>query len=159
MPPLPKRNLWKLVRKLGANTEPGERAEALAVIVEGCKRLHGDFRVAIVAVGAIPLLVHLLGPGSSAKVQRDAARTLVLLARDDESGIGIAAAGAIPPLVRLLGPASSAEVQQYAASALSFIALNSDNVVTIASAGAIPLLVQMLGPASPVWVEACRLQC
>ncbi|KAG1678794.1 hypothetical protein FOA52_012834 [Chlamydomonas sp. UWO 241] len=35
MPPLPQRNLWKLVRKLSANTQPGEQAQALVVIEEG----------------------------------------------------------------------------------------------------------------------------
>jgi hypothetical protein len=68
MPPLRPQNLRKLVRKLGANSQPGEQAQALAVIKEGCSegRCEAEeyhFQAAIIAVGAIPLLVQLLGPG------------------------------------------------------------------------------------------------
>jgi hypothetical protein len=54
MPPLGQQNLKKLVRKLGASSQPGEQAQALAVISKACRAgqdLH--FRAAIVAVGAI----------------------------------------------------------------------------------------------------------
>jgi hypothetical protein len=70
MPPLRQQNLRKLVRKLGANSHPGEQAQALELILEGCcveEDVH--FPAAIVALGAIPLLVQLLGPGSPAGVQ------------------------------------------------------------------------------------------
>jgi hypothetical protein len=52
--------LRKLVRKLGANSQPGEQAQALAVLAEASC---GDevFCAAIAAVGTIPLLVQLLG--------------------------------------------------------------------------------------------------
>jgi hypothetical protein len=63
------------VRKLA---QPGEQAQALADIWEGCRVDESfHFQAAIVAVGAIPLLVvPLLGPGSRADVQELAARIL-----------------------------------------------------------------------------------
>jgi hypothetical protein len=66
--------LWKLVRKLGANSQPGEQAQALDVIWKACDEDDCHFLAAIVAVGVIPLLVPLLGPGSPAEVQELASK-------------------------------------------------------------------------------------
>jgi hypothetical protein len=136
-------NLKKLVRKLGANAQPGEQLQALTVIKEGCSDVH--FQAAIV-VGAIPLLVPLLGPGSPAEVQELAAGILAYLAQGaDANKVAIAAAGAISLLVHLMGPSSPVMVQVHA-TALSTLAINDENAAQIASAGAIPLLVQFLDP-------------
>jgi hypothetical protein len=73
MPPR-QQNLGKLVRKLGANSPPGEQLQALVAITEGCREGEDfHFLAAIVAVGAIPLLVPLLGPGPRADVEWSAA--------------------------------------------------------------------------------------
>ncbi|KAG1666567.1 hypothetical protein FOA52_000534 [Chlamydomonas sp. UWO 241] len=73
---------------------------------------------AIAAAGAIPCLVQLLGPGSSADVHETSADALAALAENDHIHSAISAAGAIPALVKLLGPESSADVQIAAAGAL-----------------------------------------
>jgi hypothetical protein len=154
MPPVRQQNWKKLVRKLGANSQPGEQAQALAEICKACRvdpDLH--FRAAIVAVGAIPVLVPLLGPGSPAELQQDAAFVLWLLSEISENVATIAAAGAIPLLVQLLKPGSPAYVQAKAAALLMHIAVDDNCVVTIASAGAIPHLVRLMAPSSPVLVQ------
>jgi hypothetical protein len=152
MPPVRQQNLKKLVRKLGASSQPGEQAQALAVITEACAHRDLHFEAAIVAVGAIPVLVRLLGPGSPAEVQQDAAFILWCLTQTRENVATIAAAGAIPLLVQLLKPGTTADVQEKAAQTLANIA-SDDCVVTIASAGAIPHLVQLMAPSSPVKVQ------
>jgi hypothetical protein len=150
MPPLRQQNLRKLVRKLGANSQPGEQAQALEVILEGCYKGCGEqkdvhFLSAIVAVGAIPFLVSLLGPGSPAKVQERAAGILTNLAEStDANKVAIVAAGAIPLLVQLMGPASPVIVQVYATNVIMYLARK--HAASISSSGAIPLLVQFLDP-------------
>jgi hypothetical protein len=133
-----------MVRNLA---QPGEQAQALADIWEGCcedEDFH--FQAAIVAVGVIPLLVPLLGSGSPADVQELAAKILVILCLSaGDNRVAIAAAGAIP-LVQLMGPASPVMVQVFAANLTSSLAANSENAALIAAAGAIPLLVQFLDP-------------
>jgi hypothetical protein len=160
MPPLRQQNLKKLVRKLGASSRPGEQAQALAVISEACRDdpdLH--FRAAIVAVGAIPLLVPLLGPGSPAEVQQGATFILWCVSLISENVVvTIADAGAIPLLLQLLKPGSPADVQDNASRALANLAAIEDHAVTIASAGAIPLLVQMMAPSSPVMVQVASVR-
>jgi hypothetical protein len=146
MPPLRQQNVKKLVRKLRANSPPGEQAQALAVIEEGCREgadLH--FQAAIVAVGAIPLLVPLLGPGSPADVQELAAKILANLTHHDADN-RIAASGAIPLLVQLLGPGSPVMVQVYAVELTMALAVDTEIAARIAAEGAIPLLVQFLDP-------------
>jgi hypothetical protein len=152
MPPLPQQNLKKLVRKLGASSQPVEQAQALAVISKACRDQDFHFQAAIVAVGAIPLLVPLLGPGSPAEVQRDAAYILWRLSLMSENVVTIAAAGAIPLLVQLLKTGTTAVLQD-AALTLSNLAVNDDYLVTIASYGAIPHLVQLMAPSSPVLLQ------
>jgi hypothetical protein len=157
MPPLRQHELKKLVRKLGASSPPGEQAQALAVIKQACRAdpdMH--FRAAIVAVGAIPLLVPLLGHESPAEVQQDAAYILWRLSLIRQNVATIAAAGAIPLLVQLLTPGSPAVVQERAARTLANIA-SDDYVVTVASAGAIPHLVQLMAPSSPVLVQVAAV--
>jgi hypothetical protein len=145
MPPLRQQNLRKLVRKLGANAQPGEQLQALTVIKEGREDVH--FLAAIVAVGAIPLLVPLLGTGSPADVQELATGILTILADiTDANKVAIAAAGAIPLLVQLMGPGSPVMVQVYAVNVAMALAAIRENAAHIAAAGAIPLLVQFLDP-------------
>jgi vacuolar protein 8 len=146
MPPLRQRNLRKLVRKLA---QTGEQAQALADILEGCgvESFQVHFEAAIVAVGVIPLLVPLLGPGSPAEVQKDAAGILAMLAwHDDDNKVAIAASGAVPLLVPLMGPSSPVVVQVAAVSAALALAANTENAAQLAAAGAITLLVQFLDP-------------
>jgi hypothetical protein len=86
----------------------------------------------IVAVGIIPLLVPLLGPGSPADVQVLAARILARLATADGNKVTIAAAsgasgasGAIPLLVQLLKPGPNADAHASAAYALAELSRGS----------------------------------
>jgi hypothetical protein len=148
MPPLRQQNLRKLVRKLGASSQPGEQAQALAVIREGIREDEDfHFEAAIVAVGAIPLLVQLLGPGSPAGVQEDATAILMVFAAStDANKVAIVAAGAIPLLVQLMGPASPVMVQVYATNAIMYLVEIAEHLASISAAGAIPLLVQFLDP-------------
>ncbi|KAG1658547.1 hypothetical protein FOA52_004574 [Chlamydomonas sp. UWO 241] len=105
----------------------------------------------IVAAGAIPLLVQLLGPGPPPAAQWEAAGTLMSLASQASvvtSGL-IIAADAIPLLVQLLGPGPEADLlilHNVAAVLWSHTdAPGGDNAIV--AAGAIPLLVQLLGAA------------
>jgi hypothetical protein len=102
MPPLHQHNLRKLVRKLGANSQLGEQAQALETISEMCDDV--DFCEAIIGAGVIPLLVQLLGPASPAEAQEKAAHTLWSLAATADIKAAIASAGASPRLVQLLSP-------------------------------------------------------
>jgi hypothetical protein len=145
-----KRDVKNLVRHLGENARPAQKKQALVTIVnlrfEG-GQADSDIVVAIASAGAIPLLVRLLGAGSPADVQQNAARALGRLALHDDNIVTIA--GAVPHLVQL-GPRSTALAQENAALTLSFLACNADNAVTIVDAGAISLLVQLLEPGSGV---------
>ncbi|KAG1658971.1 hypothetical protein FOA52_004387 [Chlamydomonas sp. UWO 241] len=149
MPFLARRDVRSLVRKLGAHARPSQQKEALFTIA-GLSVFGGDSDtlVAIASAGAIPPLVQLLGPGSSAEVREDAAAALCNLAQHHDNQVAIAAAGAIPLLVQLLAPGISANVQQNAAAALCHLAEHAGNAITIAAAGAIPALVQLLGSGS-----------
>jgi hypothetical protein len=67
MPPLARRDVRNLVRKLGASARPSQQVEAAKMIMG-----LADDEAAIAAIasaGAIPSLVQLLGPGSSAEVR------------------------------------------------------------------------------------------
>jgi hypothetical protein len=162
MPPLRQQNVNKLVRKLRANSPPREQAQALTVIKKGCREgADFHFQAALVALGAIPLLVSLLGPGSPADVQELAIEILAMLSVSaDDNRVAIAAAGAIPLLVQLMGPGSPVMVQCHAVSLTSILALNTEIAARIAAAGAIPLLVQFLDPGDgpPVRMQGMAAQ-
>jgi vacuolar protein 8 len=148
-PPPPRRNLKKLVRKLGMGSPPDEREQALAGITEVCLYGHPEFRVAITAAGAIPLLVRLLRPDLSGGVHSRATSALGALAWNPHNKGTIAAAGAIPLLVRLLGPGSSADTQSNSSLLIGRLAEDDETAInTITAAGAIPALAQLLGPSS-----------
>ncbi|KAG1665006.1 hypothetical protein FOA52_014686 [Chlamydomonas sp. UWO 241] len=78
MPPLPRRDLRNLVRKLGAECRPGQRAQALVTIATLC--YDAESLDTIAAAGAIPPLVLLLRSGSPPDVQSNAATVLSILA-------------------------------------------------------------------------------
>ncbi|KAG1664457.1 hypothetical protein FOA52_006303 [Chlamydomonas sp. UWO 241] len=61
MPPLPRRDLRNLVRKLGVATRPHEQKQAVYALAKLCHDGDADSRAAITAIGAIPPLVQLLG--------------------------------------------------------------------------------------------------
>jgi hypothetical protein len=88
----------------------------------------------IVAAGAVPQLVQLLGPTCLAR--KAVARLLGVLAGESaENADTIVAAGAIPPLVQLLEPGSRENVIEGAASALRILANgNADHRAAIAAA-------------------------
>ncbi|KAG1676770.1 hypothetical protein FOA52_005059 [Chlamydomonas sp. UWO 241] len=67
--PLPRRDVKNLVRMLSVESRPGQQKQALETISEMCYDRDPDFLSAIAAAGAIPAVVKLLGPGSSAEVQ------------------------------------------------------------------------------------------
>ena len=107
-------------------------------------------KVRIAAAGAIPPLVALLGPHSSAEVQEQAAGALSILAFNDDNKVKIATAGAILPLVALLGHHNSPEVQMRAAGALWYLSRNDDNRVKIRSAGAVVLLKRLMSTPNEI---------
>jgi hypothetical protein len=81
---------------------------------------------AIADAGAIFPLVRLLGPGTLAGVQCDAAWALQRLALNGDNADAVAAAGAIPLLVQLDMPGSDAGVQRSASAALHALACSND---------------------------------
>jgi hypothetical protein len=115
MPPLPLRDLKKLVKKLGAGARPAQR-QALETLSDLTEARNPDSLAAVAAVGAIPPLVESLLTGSPSDTQYDAAGILMDLADRAELAVTIAGAGAgaIPPLVTL-GSASPADVREIAA--------------------------------------------
>jgi hypothetical protein len=152
MPPLARRDVRNLVRKLGANARPSQQRQALDLIVGLSFDGDSDSLVAIAAAGAIPQLVQLLGPGSTHDLQQGAAAALTNLGyQNDVNKAAIASAGAIPPLVQLRS-GSPADVQEAAVRALVSLSYHDDNAVTIAASGAIPSLVQLL-TGSPAGVQ------
>ncbi|KAG1653692.1 hypothetical protein FOA52_006415 [Chlamydomonas sp. UWO 241] len=110
-------------------------AHALASMIH-----HGglEARNAVAAAGAIPALVRLLDPKSTAYVQTAAARALGKLAFNHTLNRAIiSAAGAIPTLVQLLGPELSADVQYTAAGALRDLSAgHAQNQAAITGSGA-----------------------
>ncbi|KAG1655576.1 hypothetical protein FOA52_009078 [Chlamydomonas sp. UWO 241] len=110
MPPLSRRDLRKLVRKLGVNARPGEQQQALETLAFVCRDGSPERLAALAAAGPIPELVQLLGPGFPTHVQHFASAALGRLV--DIAGDALTAAGAIPPLVQLLGPNCAAAVQE-----------------------------------------------
>jgi len=110
--------------------------------------------LAIVAAGAIPLLVKLLRSGSDEGKTESALKVLFLsLINGGTTKAAVVAAGALPPLVELLSGGSN-EVRANAVSFLSNLAFRNDaNKAAIMKAGAIPPLVQLLrsGP------DECRV--
>ncbi|KAG1663338.1 hypothetical protein FOA52_004100 [Chlamydomonas sp. UWO 241] len=122
----------------------------------------------VVAAGAIPALVNLLGHDSTAETKTGAAIILHLVAANHlsaanrtENQAAIAAAGAIPALVLLLGEAAWSNspapmrMQEAAARALHNLAANhAGNQAAITAAGAIIALVRLRGPDIPEAVRA-----
>jgi hypothetical protein len=108
---------------------------------------------AVAAVGAVPLLVQMLGTAPilrqcpAAYVQRDAAGALMAFAAHAEVAgtSAFAAAGAIPPLVQMLGPGTEPQTQWHAAAAIADLSAHADNKSIIAAAGGIPLLFKLMG--------------
>ena len=115
---------------------------------------HANNQAKVVEVGAIPLLVSLLGPKSSVKVQSKAAGLLSILATDADNRVSITEANAIPPLVSLLVCQYSAVVQLMASAALHYVSWSADSQVRIVEAGAISPLVSLLGPQSSTEVQS-----
>ncbi|KAG1677057.1 hypothetical protein FOA52_001227 [Chlamydomonas sp. UWO 241] len=77
--------LRQLVRKLGGTVR--EKLRAVETLEDLCDNGNPETRAAIVAAGAIPALVKLLGPRSSADVQERAAGALWSLTEDDEHAV------------------------------------------------------------------------
>ncbi|KAG1676481.1 hypothetical protein FOA52_002301 [Chlamydomonas sp. UWO 241] len=146
-----------LVHELQHSFPPDIQEGAVRAVVRITLEGHLEAQDAIAAAGAIPALVQLLGPDSTAGVQASATLALCLLATDhaqNQAAIG-SAAGAIPALVKLLAPNMPAEVRRHALLALCNLAANhAQNQAVMAAAGAIPILVQLLGPESLSDVQA-----
>ena len=112
-------------------------------------------RQAIVDAGAIPALIALLGPESSAAVRGTAANTLGALAFPENAVSQVwsvvIAAGAIPLIVDMLRPGHEWDEHLSAAKALASIA-GVNNINTwhpgardlVVAAGAIPLLTTLI---------------
>ncbi|KAG1680185.1 hypothetical protein FOA52_000298 [Chlamydomonas sp. UWO 241] len=143
-----------LVHELQPNMKPDIRTAALEELADIAEE--GRPLQEFVSAGAIPAVVRLLGPESTADMQSAAANVLQILAsgHGDQVQTAIAVAGAIPDLVWLLEPRSCADVQEAAARALSELAFShTQNQAAIAAAGAIPALVRLLGPVSSTHVQ------
>ena len=102
-----------------------------------------DNQAKVIAAGAIPPLVALLGPSNSAALQNQAAQTLGRLAEGTSTSNAMVAAVAITPLVTLLRTSGGA---LEAAAALARIVQNDYNAAKVVDAGAIPIFVALLGP-------------
>ncbi|KAG1652284.1 hypothetical protein FOA52_008701 [Chlamydomonas sp. UWO 241] len=122
-----------------SDTPPSVRAK-LAADVDA-------HRAAIFSAGAVPPLMKLLRPGSTAQLQ--AAGALGQLAQHAESALSIASAGAIPLLIPLLDPGNPAAMM-VAARAVMHLAQNVDSAL---GAPAIPPLVQLLSPETPAVLQ------
>ncbi|KAG1654698.1 hypothetical protein FOA52_003923 [Chlamydomonas sp. UWO 241] len=79
MPPLTRRELRKLVRKLGVVTRPREQ-QAMLVVVQLINDGNEDNIAAIVEAGVIPAVVQLMGPGSPVASQEASIAALAFLA-------------------------------------------------------------------------------
>jgi hypothetical protein len=121
---------------------------------------------ALVAVGAIPCLLELLG-SYTADLQAATAYALCSLTNSDVKMRAVLVdAGAISRIVELLGPGPMgisdagtchhwAETQMQLAQALSNLAVGSvAQARVVTAAGAIPRLVQLVEPGSPAVQEA-----
>ncbi|KAG1674399.1 hypothetical protein FOA52_012926 [Chlamydomonas sp. UWO 241] len=137
-----------LVHELQPGIPPQRQEFVVNELDEIINRGGIDYLHNIAAAGAIPRLVQLLGPHSTATVQRAAASALCSLAyghTENQSAI----AGAIPRLVQLLGCGSAENVQVASAQALANLAAwHAVNQSKIVASGAVPTLVQLLGPES-----------
>ncbi|KAG1667536.1 hypothetical protein FOA52_013726 [Chlamydomonas sp. UWO 241] len=80
MPPLTRRDLRTLVRKLGVVTRPHEQKQAMNTVAQLLICDEDDDSLAFFT-GAIPALVQLLGAGSTAGAQEDASLVRESLAR------------------------------------------------------------------------------
>jgi hypothetical protein len=110
-----------------------------------------DNKVAIAAVGGLPVLVSVARAGSMACKEK-AAAALATLAVNDDNKVSIAAVGGIPVLVSL-ARGGSVMGKEAAAGALWSLAANVDNQVTIAAAGGIPVLVSLARDGSVIGKE------
>jgi hypothetical protein len=99
--------------------------------------------VAVVVVGALPLLVELLRGGSD-KGRSFAAATLAILACKNANLAAVMAAGALPSLVELLRSGSDQGRANAAAALCKLVKYNDDNKAVVLAAGAIAPLVEML---------------
>ncbi|KAG1675760.1 hypothetical protein FOA52_012416 [Chlamydomonas sp. UWO 241] len=145
--PTSRKELAKLVKKLGATAQPGQRQQAIMEMIQllatAAAENKDDVHAAIAEAGAIPPLVQMLGPRTPVVMQLLAVAILgLLLGGADATDIAVtmAAAGAIPPLLD-------------AAIVLNCLAEYADGAITIAAVGAIPPLVKLLGPDSPDAVQ------
>jgi hypothetical protein len=153
--PLTHQEVTQLVCDLGKSSEPATQKKAVESIIMR-RTLSDDTTLrAIAAAGAIPPLVHLLGPSSAAGAQAEAAYALKFLnfSAADKTALAAACvgAGAVFPLVQLLASDMLADIVKEAASValLSLIVGgNSETATTIVAAGAIPALVELLQPGS-----------
>ncbi|KAG1677122.1 hypothetical protein FOA52_000928 [Chlamydomonas sp. UWO 241] len=136
-----------LVQLLGPGSAAGNSAQQgslqqCAAGILGSLAGNADNAVTIAAAGAVPPLVQLLGAGSAARVQHNAAAALEL-ARNADNAVTIADAGAIPLLVQLLGACSNDATKSVASGALQRLGQSSAYIRTaIAAAGASANLIR-----------------
>ncbi|KAG1664287.1 hypothetical protein FOA52_009790 [Chlamydomonas sp. UWO 241] len=130
-PPVDRRDLRTLVRKIGASARPSQQREALTTLMHlvGANVDVADLLSAVAAAGAIPPLVKLLDPGADAGMHEMATVALVPLLQSAED-----CAAAMPPLVQLLGRGSPDKVQSVAAAGLWSLADNPEFAPLIAAA-------------------------
>mmetsp|Transcript_8162 Transcript_8162/g.27927 ORF Transcript_8162/g.27927 Transcript_8162/m.27927 type:complete len:322 (+) Transcript_8162:1-966(+) len=109
--------------------------------------LHSDDVVdSVVALGALPLIVAMIGDGSA--VSSDpAVAALRTTSSIEKHRVEIVKAGCIPPLLAVLS-AGSLYAKENAAAALRNISIKDENRICMAKAGAIPPLVACLSDAS-----------
>jgi hypothetical protein len=110
MPPLARRDVRNLVRKLGVHARPAEQQRARN---QNYGHVSRETLLALVAAGVMPVVVEQLGPGSAPSARADAACVLAGLALWAEmKAVTIDASGAmeLQLLVELLGAADSTSV-------------------------------------------------
>ncbi|KAG1676156.1 hypothetical protein FOA52_004997 [Chlamydomonas sp. UWO 241] len=141
----------EILKLLRDSSDPVQVAAAKATL-KGRNSSHPENQAIIVAAGAIPPLVQLLGQHNSERMHIAAMGVLRKLGSHDAKNQAIiVAAGAIPPLVQLLGQQSSEHVHMATMGTLNCLGMV---MADISSAGAIPHLVRLQGLQSSAGVRA-----
>lgn len=136
-----------LVQQLAERDTAYDAVSAIASMADVTAGNYPATHAKIIAAGAIPPLVALMGAQSTEWVVMLVAGALQNLSTNNAGNTTkIINAGAISPLVALLSALRPAAVQEKAAGALQNLACNNaSNQLIIVAAGAIPPLVALLG--------------
>ena len=148
-----KKDIQELVASLAKGSDDAKKLKAARRLAKLAER-GGKCNEAIVAAGALPLLVGLIADGRE-DAQVEAATVLCrLTSRSPENAQALSAAGGIPPLVALLANGKEGKAQHTAALGLKKLAEHSSELrKALAVAGAIPALVAVVAKGNNVYTK------